>query len=704
MQLTYEPATDTFLALTSFDERALPKEAGFWWDADGRKSGRRGTWFTKDPQKAAALLPYADLKALEKLGQWDVDARASIEQSRAVDTTLEIPLPPGLTLYGFQRAGVAYALGRRGTLLAPEMGLGKTVISVALSNCVPHIEKVLIICPMTLRESWRRHWQRWSTKRMLVGVGDGDRLPHRADVVIIHFDVLHKWKRTLDSIEWDLLVVDEAHKIKNAHALRSEQIYGRRARTVKARTAKRVSADGFTWFEEIPEKKLPALQPLRVKHHTLLLTGTPICNRPKELFPIIHFVDPVHWPQRSAFESQFCGGGMDAKGHSNLGELQQRLRATCMYRVLKKDVLTELPKKLREVVVLPTSLEIRQLLAEEAAAYEGAQSEEFKAWLAQLREDVKAAKARATEDPVAYREAVAKLGEAVSAPLAMMSRVRATLAKKKIPFVVAHLKDLLEDNDQKIVCFAHHVPVILGVAEAFGQACVTIYGETPDKQRTEAVDRFQNDPSVRLFMGGIQPAGVGITLTASSHVVFAELDWVPGNVTQAEDRCHRIGQRDNVLVEHLLFEDSLDVKMARDIIEKQEVIDQALDDVENAPERPVIPQTVSALPAVPTAPIPSPARKTSNEIKAALDQEAGGMSAEQTAAVHAGLRLLSAACDGARRTDGAGFNKFDAQLGKDLAMRESLTPRQAALGKRLLRKYQRQLPAEITTVLGYGGA
>ena len=695
MQLTFDPVHSTFCALTTYEERGLPKEAGFWWDPDGKKSGRARCWFTRDADIAKRLVDYADVPALQQLGAWDAEAELSVLQSRAVDTTLQIPLPPGKRLYGYQRAGVAYALRRKGTLLAPEPGLGKTVITVALSNCVPAIQKVLIVCPMTMREVWRRHWVAWSTKRMLVGVGDADRLPIRADVVILHFDVLHKWKRSLDQVVWDLLVVDEAHKIKNAHALRSEQVYGRRKRTVPAKTAKRTSPSGQVYYEEVPAHDLEALKPLQVLRHTLLLTGTPICNRPKEVFPLIHFLAPDQWPQRRAFESRYCQGhdspwGYKANGHDHLAELQQRLRGTVMYRVLKKDVLTELPKKLRQVVLLPPPNDVKALLIAEEATYEGGQSDDYKAWLAELRAQASAARARAQEDPAAYKAAVTALGEAMSAPLAMLAKLRAQLAERKVPFVIGHLRDVLEDNDEKVVLFAHHLTVLHRVREAFGESAVLIEGATKADDRTAAIDRFQHDPTCRVLVGGIQPAGVGITLTASSHVVFAELDWVPGNVTQAEDRCHRIGQKDNVLVEHLLFADSLDAKMARDLIEKQEVIDQALDDrpeslketAESLKETPVIPS--------PVYPAPSPARQTSAQIRAALDTEAGGLTAAQLEAVEAGVRTLHAS---------GGFNKFDAAMARTLATHAHLTLRQAALGRRLLRKYSRQLPDAIRVVL-----
>lgn len=158
--------------------------------------------------------------------------------------------------------------------------------------------------------------------------------------------------------------------------------------------------------------------------------------------------------------------------------------------------------------------------------------------------------------------------------------MRHETALAKAPAVVSHLKDAMEGNRDKLIVFVHHKDVIDAMADAMQEVgVVQVTGDTPMAARQDAVDAFQNDPEVRLFIGNIQAAGVGLTLTASSHVVFAELDWVPGNMTQAEDRAHRIGQKNAVLVQHLVLDGSLDARLARTLIEKQAVLDQALDEV-----------------------------------------------------------------------------------------------------------------------------
>jgi SWI/SNF-related matrix-associated actin-dependent regulator 1 of chromatin subfamily A len=157
-----------------------------------------------------------------------------------------------------------------------------------------------------------------------------------------------------------------------------------------------------------------------------------------------------------------------------------------------------------------------------------------------------------------------------------ISVTRKRIALAKVKFAVEHIKELLNEQE-KVVVFAHHHEVIDALEEEFKEIAVRIDGRVSLDERQRAVDRFQTDVSCRVFIGGIQAAGVGLTLTAASTVVFVELDWVPGNISQAEDRCHRIGQKESVLVQHLILEGSLDERVVGVLIGKQEIIDKALD-------------------------------------------------------------------------------------------------------------------------------
>jgi superfamily II DNA/RNA helicase len=263
--------------------------------------------------------------------------------------------------------------------------------------------------------------------------------------------------------------------------------------------------------------------------------------------------------------------------------------------------------------------------------------------------------------------------------LGEISRQRKEVALAKIPAVIEHLESALEQGP--VVCFAHHKAVVAALREQWPDASV-ITGDTPAGDRQEQVDRFQ-DGKTDLFLGSIKAAGVGITLVRSSHVVFAELDWTPGWVSQAEDRCHRIGQDDAVLVQHLVFDGSLDATIAQMIVDKQEVISQALDVEHEAIER----AEHMEIPLDPSL------AETKGQKK--IREEAETLTKAQIDVIHMALIYLSDRCDGAQAEDGQGFNKFDTRLGKELAARDELTPKQAAMGRKLVIKYGGQLRDEI---------
>jgi len=174
--------------------------------------------------------------------------------------------------------------------------------------------------------------------------------------------------------------------------------------------------------------------------------------------------------------------------------------------------------------------------------------------------------------------------------------------------------------------------------------------------------------------------GVGWTLVAAWLVIFAEIDWVPSTITQAEDRCHRIGQHDTVLAQHLVLEGSLDANMARKVVAKQDVIDRALD---------VMPEEDDG--AIPLLPFEEVDRSGSGSTRERIAREAADITPSQIAAALRALQLIAGMCDGARAVDGHGFNKLDSRIGQNLAGNYSLTPKQAALGRKIATKYKRQI-------------
>jgi SWI/SNF-related matrix-associated actin-dependent regulator 1 of chromatin subfamily A len=445
-------------------------------------------------------------------------------------------------------------------------------------------------------------------------------------------------------------VADECHRLKNPKAKRTQRALGSWDKKAKA--------------------KIPGLADRAARK--LFLTGTPLLNRPIELHPILAALDPKNFGNFWYFAKRYCAAaqtryGWDLSGASHLDELQTKLRASCMIRRLKEEVLTELPPKRRQVVCLPPDEEdIAALVDEETGAWkQGAER------LQDLQDEVDLA--AASGDAGSYEAAVLALRQAAKTRFDEISRFRHALAVAKVPAVIEHVEDALESNG-KCILFGHHHDVLNPIAEHFGTAAVKLTGETPMDERQGLVERFQTDPECKLFIGSISAAGVGLTLTAASLVIFAELDWVPANITQAEDRAHRITQKNPVLIQHLVVDGSLDSQMAKTLVRKQELADTALDN------EPVLPQPERARPRRPrptTYPVATP---------------------DQRAACAEALQILAGMCDGARMRDGAGFNKIDAGIGHRLAQTSAtreLTDGEVWLAQRIVLKYKRQYGDEL---------
>jgi SWI/SNF-related matrix-associated actin-dependent regulator 1 of chromatin subfamily A len=603
------------------------------WKTNKEELKALGASFSKNQNGSWELVWWQELPEEVKKSRSE-----SIEASRATKAEIDLPKPEGLDYRPFQKAGIRYALDRDGVLIADEMGLGKTVEAIGVINADPSIKTGIIVCPKSLKLNWARELEKWLTRPLTVGIANGS-LPE-TDLIIINYEGLVKFQKEISSKHFDISIVDECHFIKNSKALRSKAV-----KAIKSR-------------------------------RKIRMTGTPIVNRPSELYNIIEDLGG-NWGSFMTFAKRYCDAhqtryGWDFSGSSNLDELQKRLRETVMVRRLKSEVLTELPRKIRQIVEIAPEDSTQKKAIEAESAYEQ-QSQDR---LADLRAAIELSKAESEE---AYKAAVDRLRDAMQVDFTEMAKLRHETALAKIPAVIDYVKNALEDNNNKLIIAAHHHDVIdelmTGLAE---YNPVKLTGESKEIDRQAAVDRFQNDPDCRVFIGSITAAGVGITLTASSHVIFAELDWVPGNITQMEDRAHRIGQTDTVLVQHIVLADSLDARMAKMLVEKQEIIDSALDDHHPARYEVVYEPKVKAA--------------TASESVEKIEKEAENLTDEQIADIHKKLQYLAALDrDYAANRNGMGFNKIDSTIGHSLADRSHLTPKQAALGMKLIQKYRKQL-------------
>jgi len=244
-----------------------------------------------------------------------------------------------------------------------------------------------------------------------------------------------------------------------------------------------------------------------------------------------------------------------------------------MIRRLKKEVLPELPRKRRQIIELPAEGQLLELVEEENKLWQ-TQAQIIK----DLEEALTGLKQEAVDDDD-FGKIIDNLKFNKRYFFDEIAIIRHKLALAKVPYVCDHIEDLLENKD-KLVCFVHHNDVGRAIFERFADKAVHVYGATSMEDRAAAIEKFWNDDKCELFIGSLKVTGLGINLQVASNIVFAELDWVPGVITQAEDRCHRIGQEKSLLVQHLVAQNSMDSNMAKRIVTKQKSIQKALNRVE----------------------------------------------------------------------------------------------------------------------------
>lgn len=404
-------------------------------------------------------------------------------------------------------------------LLADEMGLGKSAQAI-VAACQVNAQKILVLCPASIVENWRREIGMW------VPAGKVNRFR------VESYDMARG--RNFESLlktGYDLVVCDEAHMLKTRDTKRTQAVFGKKC-------------DGVGGLVEKAK-------------HVFLLTGTPMPNNPSELWPMLRAVMPdaivglktgkpvAYWP----FAMRYCKMERNYLGHDvitggkNLPELRERMKPFVLRR--KKDqVLKDLPPIRFDVLPLTGKITIPADMAAEVA------------------EQMKAVQ-KALEDGGI---------DALKAIAPHVATLRRLTGAAKVAPVVEWVKDQLDGGMEKIVLFAQHKEVILSLYHALwvAQGAVKVDGSTTDRQA--AVDAFQNDPKCRVFVGQIQAAGTGITLTAASDLVFVESSWTPTDNTQAAMRISRIGQKNACTVRFATIAGSIDEQIQRACARKLEDI------------------------------------------------------------------------------------------------------------------------------------
>jgi hypothetical protein len=473
------------------------------------------------------VLPALDAAAVRAGAADALEALSSAEEGRVEVEGLTGPLRP------FQGAAVDYALRARRTFLSDEPGLGKTIQALATLEAAGAYP-ALIVAPASLRLNWLREAARWLPHRTRVGLSGGDAVGAQ-DLSVASYEITHTLVDGAVARPPRALILDESHFCKNPTA--------RRTRAVTA------IADA------LPDDAI-----------VLLLSGTPVLNRPEELAPqlkILGRLEEIGGARRFA--------RVYARGQE-LNTLNRRLRRTCFVRRRKADVLRHLPAKQR--VIVPVAIanggEYRAAQAD-VAQWVRAQAEADEAFtreVAGLDDDARAAAVRARGRDAEQR---ARRAQA----LVRITQLALIAARGKLDGAREWIGNFVETGE-KLVVFTRHREIGDALLEAFpGAACAT--GRLDADGRAAEVDRFQTDDACRLIVCSLDAAGVGLTMTAASNVAFVELGWTPAAHDQAEDRVHRIGQEEAVTAWYLLAADTIDERIAAVIDRKRELVRAATD-------------------------------------------------------------------------------------------------------------------------------
>ena len=426
------------------------------------------------------------------------------------DTAFRKALALADGLFPHQVEGVAFLLGRRRAILADDMGLGKTRQAVVSLRHLAPAGPYLVVCPASVKRNWAREIALVAPEASILVIEGNASVPVTGEWVIVNYDILGAHAATLQRVPWAALVFDEAHYLKNHTSARSKL-----ARDLTARAS------------------ASATQPLAVQ----LLTGTPLTSRPRDLFVLLQLVGHPLARSFLAFAKRYCAAekgdfGWKTGGASNIDELTVQLHGV-MLRRSKDDVLA-LPPKLR------TWLHV------EVPARTGSQA--IKKVFALL-----AGKHDASTDRVPATLDARKRGKL----LAFLTEARQALAFAKTSATIDFVRGAIEQGE-KVIVFSCFDDPIQRLAYALGPAAVVLTGKTPSAKRQELVDRFQHEEDVRVFLANIIAGGTGLNLTAATQVVFNDLDWVPTNHWQAEDRAYRIGQTRTVNVTYFVAQNTID--------------------------------------------------------------------------------------------------------------------------------------------------
>jgi len=420
-----------------------------------------------------------------------------------------------------QKEAIEKLVGSRRFILADDMGLGKTT-STIIAALETGAKKILIICPASLKINWEREIANYSDRPCYIA--EGKKFSTEADFVIVNYDILknfHDPKDKENSLlvqsNFELVILDEAHMVSNAQAQRTKIIND------FVKNIKRV------W----------------------LLTGTPMTSRPINYYNLLNIIESPVAQNWMAYAIRYCQGFQfragkrkvwNVTGASNLEELRDRTSKQILRR-LKEEVL-DLPDKIITPVYLRTSSkEYKDLMGE------------YYDWLKNKTEE----------------------SSSLTIQFSKLMKVRKVIANEKVKETIEFAQNIV-DQGKKVIIFTNFTDTLQLIHNHFGKESVYLDGSCNKVQRQYAVDQFQENEKIKVFVGNLKAAGVGLTLTAAEVVIMNDLSFVPAEHAQAEDRAYRYGQKNNVLVYYPIFENTIEGVIYDILNKKKKIISTVMGD------------------------------------------------------------------------------------------------------------------------------
>jgi len=420
-----------------------------------------------------------------------------------------------------QKPAIEKLVGNKKYILADDMGLGKTT-STIIATLETKVKKILIVCPASLKINWQREIENYSSRSVYIAEGKKFSTDH--DIVIVNYDILknfHDVKKrdqsTILNTKFDLVIMDEAHMISNPQAQRTKIV------------------------NDICDKV----------DRVWLLTGTPMTSRPMNYFNLLSLVESPVAANWMAYAKRYCNGFQfvvgnrkiwNVTGASNLDELRERTQSHILRR-LKEDVL-DLPDK----IITPVYLRLKSKDYEELMG-------EYYDWY--------------DKNPNESGSLTIQFGK--------LMKVRKVIAEEKVKSTIELAENII-DQGKKVIIFTNFTDTLRAIYNHFGKSAVYLDGSCSKPHRQKSVDDFQENDKIKVFVGNLKAAGVGITLTSAEAVIMNDLSFVPAEHAQAEDRSHRIGQKNSTSVYYPLFENTIEGEIYDILNRKKKIISTVMGD------------------------------------------------------------------------------------------------------------------------------